>query len=597
MNHVITDQPEHVPFTNNFRDNLATMAARLGKIGVTLALLEAAGVSDARNGDGQTVLHVACVTGRVTLANALFDQPPRARDERGGWRGIARAGSDPNLTDAVGYTPLMIAVARRDVAMVKLFMRYASDYTDSHPVADGQPQRVVCNLRKFVDVLGSTYYGRTALHIVCATIPEYSPTPWTGDGPDTRSVEIIRALCTHDQTVANYIADAIMSPLEVACLAGRVVDAVSLITCGANPFLEIDDRNGRATLEEAITTVARGAATSSGARLFEVYSAWARTTPEWSSAREWITKYDKETAETAAALATSGSAEDIARALADLPQVIKLSNSMHNTTDLYYSLFYRNGLALINAQIYSNYDGIVGTILSRAARNSDLKVVRALIANGADVNLGVTRTSHTPLMVAAENRRTVVISDLIRAGANVNAVDNTGSTALHNAVDQYNGHGQRVAIEPEFTDEHNAGREIADDDDAISVECIRLLCAAGANVDAALIFKRDDYTGVTTLAHTPFTLAVNHGDTVIIQALLECGANPQQNVVLDREYSRERYEGTVARVVTDMGGLEGVRARYMTWLGTLPQDGPAWDRYRKSVPGYGVKAVRPVNPQ
>jgi len=575
MNHVITDEPEHVPFTNDFRDNLATMAARRGEIGKTLALLEAAGVSDASNGNGQTVLHIACVIGSVELAKALFEQPPRARDERGGWRGPAYVGSSPNLTDATGYTPLMIAAARRDVAMVDLFMRYARDYIDSHPVADGQPPRVVCNLSTYVDVRGSMYYGRTALHIVCALIPEYSPTPWTGDGPDTRSVEIIRALCTHDHKVANYIADAKRLPLEVACLAGRVVDAVSLITCGANPFLAIDNQHGRATLEEAITTVAGGAATSSGARLFEVYSEWARTTPEWSSARKWITKYDKETAETAAALATSGSAEDIARALADLPQMRRLLGSIQNTTDLYYSLFYQNGLALINAEIYSEYSGMVGTILGHAARNTDFKVVRALIANGADVNLASTSTSHTPLMNAAYNRRSVVIIDLIRAGANANAVRNNGRTALYDAVDQYNGRGQRVAIETEFVDEHNAGREIADDDDAISVECIRSLCAAGAEVDAALTVVHNEYTGETSRAQTPFTLAVNHGDVVIIKALLECGANPLQNIVLERVHARERYEEVIAHVVADMGGLEGVKDLHMQWIIALPETSAA----------------------
>jgi ankyrin repeat protein len=59
------------------------------------------------------------------------------------------------------------------------------------------------------------------------------------------------------------------------------------------------------------------------------------------------------------------------------------------------------------------------------------KQVQAAIDNGADVNAADLRDGFTPLMCAAEwNRMPEVITVLLKAGANINAKDMFGMTAL-----------------------------------------------------------------------------------------------------------------------------------------------------------------------
>jgi ankyrin repeat protein len=88
------------------------------------------------------------------------------------------------------------------------------------------------------------------------------------------------------------------------------------------------------------------------------------------------------------------------------------------------------------------------TALLRAAKAGDVVVVRLLLANGADANL-TTRTAINPVMAAAglgskeedgtgrlktEAETIETITLLLQAGADVNAVDSNGRTALHGAA-------------------------------------------------------------------------------------------------------------------------------------------------------------------
>ncbi|CAN0267626.1 unnamed protein product [Ectocarpus sp. 8 AP-2014] len=59
--------------------------------------------------------------------------------------------------------------------------------------------------------------------------------------------------------------------------------------------------------------------------------------------------------------------------------------------------------------------------------------VRVLLAEGVNVNIGESRNSSTALHVAATNNRTFAITALIKAGADIGALD-SGLTPLHSAV-------------------------------------------------------------------------------------------------------------------------------------------------------------------
>ncbi|MEI8312533.1 MAG: ankyrin repeat domain-containing protein, partial [Verrucomicrobiota bacterium] len=77
-----------------------------------------------------------------------------------------------------------------------------------------------------------------------------------------------------------------------------------------------------------------------------------------------------------------------------------------------------------------------GTPLHYAAGHGDLAMVRALLARGANVNAICRDSGETPLTSACRDwAHSYIVAPLLSAGADVNARDKNGRTALHYAVD------------------------------------------------------------------------------------------------------------------------------------------------------------------
>jgi hypothetical protein len=74
------------------------------------------------------------------------------------------------------------------------------------------------------------------------------------------------------------------------------------------------------------------------------------------------------------------------------------------------------------------------TALFKAALAGQLQAVQALIDAGADVDKGAT-DGGTPLTIAAFKGHLEVVKALVGAKANVNKAENCGDTALKNAID------------------------------------------------------------------------------------------------------------------------------------------------------------------
>lgn len=73
-----------------------------------------------------------------------------------------------------------------------------------------------------------------------------------------------------------------------------------------------------------------------------------------------------------------------------------------------------------------------GAVL-RAAETGDLRTLRRLIADGADIHASDAH-GWTPLMKAAKNHHLKAVAELITAGANLNAETRNGWNALSIAV-------------------------------------------------------------------------------------------------------------------------------------------------------------------
>lgn len=78
------------------------------------------------------------------------------------------------------------------------------------------------------------------------------------------------------------------------------------------------------------------------------------------------------------------------------------------------------------------------TVLMRAVRGNQHKIVTILLEHGANPNLGFNNGT-TPLMVAAQNGNLIILHALVEAGANLQAADADGSTVLQWALSKSKG--------------------------------------------------------------------------------------------------------------------------------------------------------------
>jgi ankyrin repeat protein len=165
--------------------------------------------------------------------------------------------------------------------------------------------------------------------------------------------------------------------------------------------------------------------------------------------------------------------------------------------------------------------GLVGTggggltPLVFAAREGDLQSAKALLDAGADVNQ-TTEYGWTPLLTATNNRHYKVARYLIDRGGNPNIANKGGWTPLYLATDNRNIEGGDYPV-PQPDMDH--------------LEFVTFLLEHDADPDA----RAKDNTLTRTIftmqwfyeaGATPFMRAAQSSDTVLMQRLLDYGADP-----------------------------------------------------------------------
>ena len=155
--------------------------------------------------------------------------------------------------------------------------------------------------------------------------------------------------------------------------------------------------------------------------------------------------------------------------------------------------------------------------LCDAAYDSDLAQVKRLIAAGADVN-AANKGGWTALMVAATEGYSEITKVLLSADANPNAAKDDGWTALMAAAQE----GHAEVAKALLSADANLNAATNDDWTALMVatqeghaEVAKVLLSANANPNAA----KDD--GITALM-----VAAIHGHSKVAKVLLSAGANP-----------------------------------------------------------------------
>ncbi len=160
------------------------------------------------------------------------------------------------------------------------------------------------------------------------------------------------------------------------------------------------------------------------------------------------------------------------------------------------------------------------TPLMYAARQNASDAVTALVALGADLN-AQDPDGATALIIAILNAHFDVAGQLIDAGADPNLLDNeAGTGALYYAIDMHRltiGHGRP---NPKQTSTLTA------------LDVVRKLLEHKANpnvVSKALMFQRQHTFGDTSLGKgaTPLLRAAKSGDVEVMRLLLAAGADPK----------------------------------------------------------------------
>ena len=172
-----------------------------------------------------------------------------------------------------------------------------------------------------------------------------------------------------------------------------------------------------------------------------------------------------------------------------------------------------------------------------AAMRGDVEAVKALIAEGADVN-EAQGDGMTALHWAARNRDGGLVRTLIEAGAEVGAGTRIGHyTALHMAAEA--GAGEVVELllgagaDPERAILVGGGaRPLHFAAGSGDVRAVAALVAAGAGVDAT----------EESWGQTPLIFAASKGRTAAVRALLEAGADPAVHTRVTDVATRAVYD-------------------------------------------------------
>jgi ankyrin repeat protein len=149
---------------------------------------------------------------------------------------------------------------------------------------------------------------------------------------------------------------------------------------------------------------------------------------------------------------------------------------------------------MIKDRNQSDQQKINGQTLMAAVVNGDSSLVKELLAAGAQVDerfpiVNSFNDYHTPLLVACRDGHLEIAQELIRSGADVNAVEPTfGAVPLHKAV--YNGHAEITSLlvqQPEINlNFQGATNGYTPLHDALwhgFSDCAKVLVEAGARLD------------------------------------------------------------------------------------------------------------------
>ena len=361
-------------------------AAHLDDDGIVRRLIAAGATVDAANEYGVTPLSLACANGSATLVELLLT-----------------AGADPNRTRPTGETPLMRAASTGSVAAVEALLKHGAEVNGTEPAYGQTPLMWAISTGHYPV---AELLVESGADVGARSAGGFTPLLFAAREGDLDSA---RVLVNAGADVHDVMEDG-TSALVVATVRGHAPLAVFLLEHGADP-----------NAAEPGYTALHWVAGSWQTELSGPNGIATRRDAEWRALRG--VPGDKiGLVET---LLAHG-ADPNARLERTPPRAgysqLRVEHSVHGV---------------------SPFPGATPFLL--AAMAGDVDVMRALVDGGADPGLAADDRT-TPLMLAAglgrylaetlvtEARSLESVSLALEFGADVNAVNETGNTALHGAA-------------------------------------------------------------------------------------------------------------------------------------------------------------------
>ena len=153
------------------------------------------------------------------------------------------------------------------------------------------------------------------------------------------------------------------------------------------------------------------------------------------------------------------------------------------------------------------------TALHVAARENDVKVLKALLDHGAAVNVKDTLTRMTPIHFAALHDSGEAIELLVKKGAKIDASDSTGRTALKIAAFSGNKKAAQALLK--------AGARINKMQNLSSTALINAVSGQHIDMVELLLDSGANVNGTDEHGNTPLIVAAFKGDDKIVKLLLD----------------------------------------------------------------------------
>ena len=253
-----------------------------------------------------------------------------------------------------------------------------------------------------------------------------------------------------------------------------------------------------------------------------------------ATALHWAVQYDD--GETVDLLLHAGARVNVANDLGVTPLYLACTNRNAAMVEKLLSAEANPNAKLLNGE----------TVLMNCARTGNAESVKALVAAGANVNVKEPEHDQTALMWAAAESHPEAVKILIEAGADIRARSRTYPQIVTSEVTQRAGRE-----ELNYTVLRGGSTPLLFAARSGDVECVRLLVAAGADVNdalpngmsalvlaahsgngeaAGLLLTKGADANADGIGYTALHAAVLRSDLELVKNLLAHGANPNAQI-------------------------------------------------------------------